>query len=64
MSNAWVPVTERLPDDELTVLVAIKDSDEPVWLGYHDADGWMNVDAMPLGGAVTHWMPLPQEPTP
>lgn len=58
--SAWIPVTARLPDDELTVLIALKDSDEPVWLGYHDAEGWFSADAMPQ--IVTHWQPIPEPP--
>jgi hypothetical protein len=58
--SAWIPVADRLPDDELTVLIALKDSDEPVWLGYHDADGWFSADAMPQ--IVTHWQPIPEPP--
>ena len=59
---SWIPVTERLPDDELTVLVALADSDEPVWLGYHDADGWYYIDGAPADENVTHWQPMPEGP--
>jgi hypothetical protein len=56
----WIPVEVRLPDDDLTVVVAITNSDEPVWLGFHDGSGWYSVDAMPI--KVTHWMPMPEGP--
>jgi hypothetical protein len=62
MSTAWVRVQDRLPDDDSTVLIAIKDASEPVWMGWHDVDGWQSVDALQLGGAVTHWRPLPEGP--
>lgn len=57
---SWIPVDERLPDDDITVLVAISNSDEPVWLGWHDDAGWCSVDAMPI--RVTHWQPIPKPP--
>lgn len=62
--SSWTPVAERLPDDDITVLIAVKDSDEPVWVGYHDGeDGWCSAsDAIPIDGMVTHWMPLPEAP--
>jgi hypothetical protein len=41
-------------------LVATVDSDEPVWPGYHDADGWHFADAMPAH--VSHWKPMPAGP--
>ncbi len=57
---AWVPVAERLPDDEITVMVATVHSDEPVWMGWHDESGWYSVEATPIN--VSHWMPLPTPP--
>lgn len=59
----WIPVGERLPDDDLTVMVACKDSDEPVWLGYHDETGWVSAtDGAPITGLVTHWKQMPEGP--
>lgn len=60
-SAAWIPVTEKLPDDDITVMIAGK-MDEPVWLGFHDDTGWYSVDAMPLRNMVTHWRNLPEPP--
>lgn len=57
---SWIAVKDKLPDDELTVMIATKDSDEPVWLGWHDESGWYTVEAMPI--KVTHWMPIPEAP--
>ena len=60
--KAWIPVTEKLPDADLLVLIALNDDD--VWTGYRDGDIWRYVDAMPITGErVTHWMPMPAPPT-
>lgn len=59
-AERWIPVSESLPDDDLTVFAALEGSDEPVWLAYHDADGWNSVDATPVH--VTHWKPMPKGP--
>lgn len=59
--SAWIPVGERLPDTDATVLAALNDQEAPVWLAYHDAEGWFSVDAGSV--EVTHWMPLPASPT-
>lgn len=66
----WIPVTERLPEDEFEVLakteyggqvVAIYDSEHKEWQNWSDEYreyygfcGYM--------GKVTHWMPLPEPP--
>lgn len=58
----WVPVSKRLPDSDLTVLLFNADADEPVWLGYRDDnDGWLYVDA--VEAAPTHWAEMPGGPT-
>lgn len=31
----WTPVTERLPDDDETVLICTDACGESVWLGHH-----------------------------
>jgi len=56
----WVSVKDKLPDDDVTVLAVLEDSTEPVWLAYHDGDGWNDIG----GGAVrvTHWQPIPEAP--
>lgn len=59
----WTPVAELLPDDDITVMIATKDTDEPVWLGYHDEHGWTSAtDGVPLDELVTHWAPMPESP--
>jgi hypothetical protein len=63
---SWIACTDRLPDEELTVLVYAPAQSEPVWLGYLDDGMWRSVD--PRGGSsildVTHWMDLPEPPEP
>ena len=55
----WTPVTERLPDDDTTVMIAGRDFG--VWIGYHDGDdGWLDVHGSQV--TVTHWAELPEGP--
>lgn len=56
----WTAASERLPDDDLCVLIAMADGE--VWTGYHDADGWYYVSADPVGSEVTHWAQFPKPP--
>lgn len=57
----WTPVTERLPDDDILVLLAL--SDEEVWPGFRDGEVWRYADATPIESAkVTDWMDLPAAP--
>ena len=63
----WIPVTERLPDEDETVLIYAPTSDEPVWLGFmsvytghwYDADDGYRMTSR----AVTHWAAIPKGPT-
>lgn len=57
----WISVEDRLPDDDISVLVYVPDAPEPIWLGFYDMDEWTWVD----GGTncrPTHWMELPEPP--
>jgi hypothetical protein len=57
----WIAVEDQLPDDELTVLIALSDGE--VWTGYHDDDQWRYVSAdLVEAGKVTHWMDFPEPP--
>ena len=56
----WIPVKERLPDEDDEVLVVA------VNVFNHD-DRWVSIDWLYSGGwqqheIVTHWMPLPTPP--
>lgn len=61
----WIEVTERLPDDDTTVLVCTdveEEHDYPVWFGYFDEsseDGeWYAADGSLLS-AVKRWAKMP-----
>lgn len=59
--NEWIPVTQGLPDSEITVMTFEPDSVEPIWPGYHDGTEWQDIyGAGRLN--VTHWMPFPDPP--
>lgn len=57
----WVPVGEKLPDDELNVLVAQEDG--AVDCGYIENGQWFFVNGMTNKEKVTHWAELPPHPT-
>ncbi len=58
----WIPVQERLPDDDMIVLAADADG---LFMGHYDpktAEWWL-VGVVPSGGVeITHWRPLPATP--
>lgn len=64
----WIPVTERLPEEHVFVLVRQDDDrmmiavrvDGDWWYRYfaYDVDRWDENEQ----GTITHWMPLPQPP--
>lgn len=64
----WIPVDERMPDDEIDVMIAIDVErprskwNDPVWIGWHDgaAGCWRVADGLRVD--VTHWMELPEPP--
>ena len=49
----WIPVTERLPDIGIEVLVYSED--DGICVDYYGGDSFGYYD-------VTHWMPLPEPP--
>ncbi|WP_153110095.1 hypothetical protein [Propionivibrio limicola] len=58
----WHRADIAMPDSDETVLVRIDDEEEePVWLGYHDGDRWLNVDGYPIN-AVICWAKMPEGP--
>lgn len=54
----WVPVTERLPDQCMDILVSYRD--RHILMGTAMCDDWIEEDLE--DGVITHWMPLPDGP--
>lgn len=54
----WIPVTERLPDQCMDVLVRYRD--KHILMGTARCDDWLDEDLE--DGEITHWMPLPEWP--
>ena len=53
----WIPVTERLPEEDGWYLAVTVDHSGHIIVDaerFHTKDGW--------GGKVTHWQPLPSGP--
>lgn len=61
-SIGWLRCDEQMPDDGTTVMLFNDDWDEPVWLGWHDDEGWYEVSAAPLALPPTHWADMPEGP--
>lgn len=57
----WIPVKERMPDADETVLIAAQHTAEPVWLGSWDGTGWRDTDGFAV--PVTHWAEIPRGPS-
>lgn len=60
----WIPVTERMPIDFVSVLVHIP-SDKPMQTvreAYHAGGIWIGRVWKYNDSDVTHWMPLPEPP--
>jgi hypothetical protein len=59
----WIPVTERLPEDNTRVL-GFSEPDKDIYC--YDVDGvkWWTEDYWNTaeGYGITHWMPLPEPP--
>jgi hypothetical protein len=60
-ATAWIPVTERLPEEDVEVWCAYKSN---VFTAYFkDGSWWVEInDEDECEINVTHWMPLPQPP--
>lgn len=54
----WIPVTERLPDQCMDILVGYRDGH--ILMGTAMCDDWIEEDLE--DGKITHWMPLPEGP--
>jgi hypothetical protein len=68
----WIPVSDRMPEPDVTVLLYAPDAGEPVWPGFLDSDEdaglssprqvWLWADATAVAERVTHWAHLPAGP--
>ena len=56
----WIPVTERLPDEDASVLASIKNHSFEVAVGEIDGEVFWIVDGFIPLDAVMAWMPLPE----
>jgi len=67
----WIPVSERLPEDGVAVLVAFTENPKDIdiltakyykhYAGFGGLDNWWNIEGWHTGN-VTHWIPLPEPP--
>lgn len=57
----WVDPAEDLPDDDITVLLALADGE--VWTGYLDAGAWRFVSGDPVEVHVSWWASFPDPPS-
>ena len=60
----WISVEDRLPEDELPVLVANNESGAIRLFWRADVVWWAGGDQLPkyISKDITHWMPLPDSP--
>jgi len=56
----WVACSERLPDDNTSVLIGTDGTSEPVWIGYRDVDRWLDTEGFEVN--VMAWAPMPAGP--
>lgn len=58
---AWIPIKQRLPDDDVSVLIATADGD--VTSGYMDCGTWVDHERRrQIWKTVTHWQDYPAPP--
>lgn len=63
-TQCWIPVTKRLPDEFVSVLVCIP-SEHPLPLvkeAYMANNWWTTKFGVYKQSEITHWMPLPEPP--
>lgn len=59
-AQQWIPVSERLPDEDASVLASIKNHSFEVAVGEIDGEVFWIVDGfIPLDDVIA-WMPLPE----
>ena len=61
--NRWIPVTERLPEEDTRVLVYlnIEKTDANIYT-FFDTDRILNGKWVRWNTYISHWMPLPEPP--
>jgi len=58
----WIPARALLPDDEITVMLALRGADAPI-PGFHDGDEWRRGDGSYIpDGQVYAWAEVPEMP--
>jgi hypothetical protein len=62
LRRRWIPVTERLPEDRVEVLVSSGMFAPFIEVAFYDGLFYSAWDGETEIAAVTHWMPLPQPP--
>lgn len=59
-AQQWIPVSERLPDEDASVLASIKNHSFEVAVGEIDGEVFWIVDGfIPLDDVIA-WMPIPE----
>lgn len=60
-TSEWIPVSERLPENIKTVLVTLKEMEQPTIGWYGNIDGWRlsEKEFCCIEYEVIAWMPLP-----
>lgn len=54
----WHEVAEDdSPDADLTVIVRLRNNEEPVWIGFFDGEEWRDADGQPV--EVVRWAEMP-----
>jgi hypothetical protein len=58
----WIACAERLPDDDITVLLYTPVQRGDVWPGWRDGDGWRWANGSTVRDEITHWAAWPAGP--
>ena len=65
--DKWIPVSERLPEDRVTILAAFNNREiltakyYKYYEGFGSVENYWRIECWHSGN-VTHWMPLPEPP--
>jgi len=66
-AQRWIPVSERLPEDRVTILAAFNNREiltakyYKYYEGFGSVENYWRIEGWHSGN-VTHWMPLPEPP--